>query len=255
MSDREPTVRRLPPGWGRAVWAGTLLLVLTGVAAAIHRGVFIPDAITRADPARTRLYDRLHLANPLRSQRPAEVARMDAKFADHPLLTLLHVIAGGLFLAFAPLQFVARIRTRHPRLHRISGRLLVIAAFAGTPPAFYFGVVVPYGGPVEAAAIGLFGALFLVSLIIAVRAIRRGMAAVHREWMIRAFALALAISTVRLLGLLIDPICSPMGFHPAPLFAATVWSGWLLTLGAAEFWIHHTRLRLSGNPGATTGQR
>ncbi len=243
MGMRESPVRRPPPGWARAVWAGTLLLVLLGVGAAIHRARFIPDAITRIDPVRTRLIDRFQLADPLRAERPAEIARIDGRFADHPALTLLHVLAGAFFLALAPFQFIARIRVRHPRLHRISGRVLVLAAFVSALPAFYFGIAIPYGGSVEAVAIGLFGALFLFALVRAVVAIRAGRTELHREWMIRAFALALAISTVRLAGLLIDPIFSPLGFHPAPLFAATVWIGWLLTLGAAEWWIRRTRLR------------
>lgn len=233
--------RPVPASLLRAVWIGTLLLVLIGLAAALHRGLFVGDAMTRVEPIRAPLFEFLGLDDPHAADRPAELAKVDGRFAAHPMLTLLHVAAGGLFLALAPLQFVARLRERRPRLHRLCGRFLLIAALASVLPAFYFGVGIPYGGPLEAAAIALFGGLFLVALFRAVIAIRAGHVPLHREWMIRAFAVALAISTVRILASLFDPAFSPLGIRPAPLFVVTLWSGWFLTLGIAEVWIRRTR--------------
>jgi len=41
----------------RALWAAVLLLVLIGVGAAIGRGLFIGDFLTRADSVRQRIMD------------------------------------------------------------------------------------------------------------------------------------------------------------------------------------------------------
>ena len=71
--------------------------------------------------------DALRRDDPFALQRSAELARADGRFAAHPLLILLHVIPGGFFLLLAPLQFSTWIRTRHFRVHRWSGRVLLPA--------------------------------------------------------------------------------------------------------------------------------
>jgi uncharacterized membrane protein len=231
------SARRLTP----VLWAMTAVLVVIGVGAAVGRIVFADDFITRAEPVRQWLMEALQRDDPFALERPAELARVDGKFAAHPLLTLLHVLPGGIFLLFAPLQFSTRIRTRHLRLHRWSGRLLLPTVLAGLLPGLYFGILRPYGGPVEAVAIAAFGGLFLFAVYRGVRAIRRGQVARHREWMIRVFALAIAISTVRLAGGVLDVALTPLGVRPTAVFALSVWTGWILTLGVAELWIRHTR--------------
>jgi hypothetical protein len=106
----------------------------------------------------------------------------------------------------------------------------------------------PFAGPPEAAAIALFGGLFLLALARGFVAIRRRDLATHREWMIRAFAIALGISTVRLLGAVFDLALTPAGVSPAGVFLVSIWLGWLVTLGAAELWIRRTRPRLVAAP-------
>jgi hypothetical protein len=53
------------------------------------------------------------------------------------------------------------------------------------------------GGPKETAATTLFALLFLFSLTKALLHIRRREFAMHREWMIRAFAIGLGMATTR----------------------------------------------------------
>lgn len=229
--------RRLTP----VLWAGAAVLVVIGVGAAVGRIVFADDFITRAEPVRQWLMDAFHRVDPFALERSAELARVDGRFAAHPRLTLLHVLPGGIFLLFAPLQFSTRIRTRHLRLHRWSGRLLLPTVLAGLLPGLYFGILMPYGGPAEAVAVAVFGGLFLLAVYRGVRAIRRGQVARHREWMIRVFALTIAISAVRLVGGALDVALTPLGVRPSAVFALSVWTGWILTLGVAELWIRHTR--------------
>jgi uncharacterized membrane protein len=216
------------------------------VAAAAGRTRFPTDLATRADPFRTRLLASLDRSDPFAPYRPAELAFFDGRFAARPFLTLLHVVPGGLFLALAPLQFSSRIRNRHIGFHRWSGRILVLAGVASTAPAFYFGLLMPYGGTVEAVAIALFGGLFVAALGRAFVAIRRKQVDLHREWMIRAFALAIAISTVRVVAAAMDMAFTPAGLAPRALFAISVWTGWSVTLAAAELWIQRTRPRALG---------
>lgn len=183
----------------------------------------------------------LHLEDPFALQRPAEVARIEGRFAAHPILTLLHVLPGGIFLLVAPLQFSTWIRTRHIRFHRWSGRILLPAALVSVVTALYFGILIPYAGVGEATAIAVFGGVFLVAICRAFIAIRRHQVARHREWMIRVFAIAIAISTVRLVAVPLDLALTPAGFRPPEIFVLSLWSGWIITLGAAELWIRYTR--------------
>jgi len=71
--------------------------------------------------------------------------------------------------------------------------------------------------------------------------IRRGRIAKHREWMIRAFAVFLGISAVRIVGVLFDLILTPTGYSPRFIFSLSLWIGWAATLATAELWIRRSR--------------
>lgn len=234
---------RIPALVRVALWCGVVLLTLIGLTAAVGRTTYPADLATRLDPQRTRLLAYLDIDDPLAAQRPAEVRRFDSPFAAHPVLALLHVVPGGLFLALAPLQFSSRLRERHRRLHRWSGRGLVLAAVVSASSGLYFGLFMPFGGAAEALAIVVFGGLLLAAVGRAVVAIRTGRVALHREWMIRAFAVAIGISTVRVFGAILDVLLTPAGVRPDHVFVLSVWAGWAATLGAAELWIAYTRPR------------
>jgi uncharacterized membrane protein len=224
-----------------ALWVGVVLLVIVGVSAVVGRGVFTADFATRADPVRQQVMAALHREDPLVLKRPAELDRFDSRFAADPFLALLHILPGGIFLILAPLQFSSWIRSRHIRFHRWSGRVLIVSAFAAALAGLYFGLLMPYGGPGETTAVGFFGGLFLVCLGRAFFAIRRRQVARHREWMIRAFSIAIGISAVRVVAAIFDVAFTPAGLQPAVLFALSLWTGWAITLGAGELWIRYTR--------------
>lgn len=225
------------------VWVSVVVLVVVGVGSAIGRGMFLDDFAARIEPGRQRFMNAHHRADPRAVERAADIAWLDRRFAAHPLATWLHILPGGAFLLLAPLQFSARIRRRHIRVHRWSGRLLLIAAIVMAVPAFYFGTLMPYGGLGEAVAIAIFGGFFLVAIGQGYIAIRRRQAARHREWMIRVLALVLAISTVRVIMGVLDYALTPAGYSPRWIFVISVWMAWITTLAAAEFWIRHTRPR------------
>jgi uncharacterized membrane protein len=231
----------------RLVWIGVIVLVAIGVVAAIARGIFPADFGARLEPGREQLLDAFGRRDPLAMDRRAEIARFDRRFASHPAATLLHIVPGAVFLLLAPFQFSARIRRRHVTVHRWSGRLLLVAGTIGVISGLYFGLLMPYGGWGEGLAIALFGGLFLFALDRGYGAIRRRDVTRHREWMIRVFAIAIAISTVRIVAGVLDIWLTPFGFLPARLFVVSLWTGWLLTLGVAELWIRH--MRPEGEPG------
>src|SRR5690242_19473457 len=89
----------------RVLWRGVLFLSLIGIAAVVRRAlVLLPT-----------LRDGVHA-----SGKP-----LDAGFARYPLLTLVHIIPGLLFMVLGPLQLARPIRSRMPVLHRWCGRVFV----------------------------------------------------------------------------------------------------------------------------------
>ena len=242
---REPRLRLPPAPVVRALWVGVALLVAVGLAAVVGRGAFPGDFARRAEPARQDVLAALNREDPLATQRPAEIERFDGRFRDDPLMTMLHILPGGLLLLLAPFQFSRRIRSRRIRFHRGSGRVLVASAVVSALAGLHFGLRMPYGGTAEAAVIAVFGAILLVSVTLAVVAIRRGDVARHREWMIRVFAVAVGIATVRVVGMVLDVWLTPAGVGPADVFVLSLWTGWILTLAVAEGWIRYTRAEVA----------
>lgn len=161
----------------------------------------------------------------------------EARFTTRPAMTLLHVLPGALFLSLGLLQFSSRIRRRYIRFHRWSGRVLMVTAIITAITGLFFGVLIPVAGFGEASVIALVGAFLIVAVVRGFLAIRRGDVARHREWMIRAFAAGIAVSTVRVI------VGTSQLFMPMPpeqTIVVSFWAGWAITLGAAELWIRLT---------------
>lgn len=223
----------MKPGIGRqkAVWYGIIFLAVIGSAAAVRRMVHVVPIVLRgyhppAAPSNPRL---------------AQFAALDDLFARYPILTLVHIVPGLLFMILGPLQFNPTIRARHLRWHRLSGRVFVVCGLVVGISALAMSFGMPaIGGVNQAAATTLFGTLFLFALCRAFWHIRRGEVARHREWMIRAFAIGLAVATIRpIIGMFFAS--SPFtGLTPREFFGIAFWIGFVVHLIAAETWIHAT---------------
>lgn len=224
------------------LWVGVVTLATLGIVSALARAVSVSSG--------GLTYDQIQRLLP--AQLAQESFDVDRWFASHPLVSMLHVVLGGLFLAFAPLQFSSRLRNRHLNLHRWSGRVLVMLALPIGLSGLMLGVIFPYGGPAAAAAVFAAGAFFLIALVRALFAIRRNDVARHREWMIRMFAIGLGIATIRIIGLILVVITRST-FQD--LAGTAFWLGWLLTMATAEWWILRTRSRQATTVDAPAGAR
>src|SRR5207249_6375946 len=99
------------------------------------------------------------------------------------------------------------------------------------------------GGIDEKAAIALFGSFFLISLAKALwHALRREFAQ-HREWMIRGYAIGLAVATIRPIMGTFFAAAVIRGHAPDlhQFFGTAFWIGFTLQTIAAEVWINCTR--------------
>jgi uncharacterized membrane protein len=106
--------------------------------------------------------------------------------------------------------------------------------------AIIMGLLVRFGGIVETSAVTIFGFYFIFSLLKAYRHIRNKKYNLHREWMIRAFSIGLAVGTMRpVIGLLIAFTDIPF----SNFFGYTFWFAFIVHFTVAELWISYTRLK------------
>src|SRR5437588_6699184 len=204
----------------RAVWAITLMLVAIGLIAVARRTYVLlrPPVSAGFGPA----------------------AALDAGFARHRALTLLHILPASLFVCLAPLQFLPGIRRKHIQWHRWSGRVLLVLGGIVGAAALVMSYTMAIGGANETAATTLFGILFLVFLGLGFRSIRQHRIADHREWMIRAFGVALGVATTRpIVGMFFA--FRKLTAHE--FFGIAFWLGFTITFLAAEAWIDYSRQR------------
>jgi len=210
------------PALVRIVWTITLFLMLIGVAIVVRRSlaVFAPSPASSNFP---------------------EAAQMDAGFARHSLLTMLHITPGLVFILLAPLQFVRRLRSRKPKLHRWIGRIILVAGLIIGSSALVMSPQMAIGGPNESAATMLFAIVFLVSLIKAYVHARKRRFALHREWMIRAFAVGFAVATIRPIVGIFFATSRFTHLTPHDFFGTAFWLGFTIQFMIAEIWINYTR--------------
>jgi uncharacterized membrane protein len=216
----------------RILWGAIIFLALIGVFAVVRRTVHLaPILIYGYSPPAIPPNPRL-----------AQFAALDDVFARYPVLTLIHILPGMLFIALGPLQFSSAFRKRHLQWHRRSGRILLLCGTVIGVSALVMSFAMPsIGGVNQAAATTLFGLWFLFALVKAFRHILRREIALHREWMIRAFSIGLAVATIRPIIAAFFATSPFSGLTPYEFFGPGFWIGFVLHFIAAEVWIRWTR--------------
>lgn len=218
-----PTVRKVLEIAG---WLALALLLFTGITSIFGRAVFVTEALSAAVDNPSEVY------NPF-----------DIRYYEHYLATFLHLGPGLLIFCLGPLQFIPAIRKKWLNFHRWSGRTFLICGVISAFSGMYVGVIYPFAGIDgqgfnESMATAFFGAYTLFCIVKAYTSIRRREIGLHREWMIRTWALMLAIATERvMLGIFLAN--TSIGIEV--LFGTTFWMAAMINIACAETWINLTR--------------
>ena len=166
----------------------------------------------------------------------------DLHYVKHALLISLHIVPGLLFLLLGPLQFISSLRARWPTLHRWSGRVFIVSGLITAITAIVINMAFPpVGGLFKSLAVYIFSLALIISLIIALRAILRRDIKHHRAWMIRAFAIGLSISTMRIFFI---PAYMLFGIPSNFTIALGMWIGFIVNIIVAEIILWRERIRL-----------
>jgi uncharacterized membrane protein len=168
--------------------------------------------------------------------RGAEITVANARFFAMPMPVVLHILAVIPFSILGALQFAPAFRRRHPGWHRTSGRVLVICGLTVALTGLWMTQFYPWpAGDGEARYLLrlVFGSAMLVSMLMAIDAIRRRSFAAHGRWMIRAYAIAMGAGTQVLTSL---PWFVLVGTPDESTRAVLMGAGWVINVIVAE-WI------------------
>jgi len=181
-----------------------------------------------------------------------QVLPTDARFAGSPVPLGVHVVGAIGYALFGAFQFSARLRRRHPGWHRRTGRVLVVFGLA----VAFSGLWMTLGYPRKEGTGDILWATRLlvssgmgVSLVLGLVAIRHRNVAVHRAWMMRAYALALGAGTQAFTVGFGEAIFGT-GVVRTDLMMAVAWA---LNLAVAEWFIVRPAARRAKRAGAFAG--
>lgn len=166
----------------------------------------------------------------------AEITPDNARFFALPLPVVLHIVGATVYCVLGAFQFVPSLRRRHPRYHRLAGRVLVpaglVAAASGLWMTAVYDLPVADGGLLPVIR-WIFGLAMIAALALGMRAILRRDVATHRAWMMRAYAIGLGAGTQVLTAL---PWMLMAGGLDTTSKTLSMTAGWVLNLAVAE-WI------------------
>jgi len=151
----------------------------------------------------------------------------------YSLLFIAHIAGGTVFLGLGALQFLARVRDRYRRFHRVNGRIMLVAAVVSIGALY---AMLPNSQcnaclPSQIAVT----TLWLVSIVAAWLAIRRGDVAAHRLHMARGFVAASYFLLVRLMDQVVgvDRLL-PFVTDQAARLANSDWMVWVIPVLLVE---------------------
>jgi hypothetical protein len=151
----------------------------------------------------------------------------------------LHINGGTIALLTGPFQFWTRLRKKNFSIHRWTGRLFLLGVAMGITGAVGLSVTTTFGWAFAVGIMGLASA-WLVTTLMAYISIRRGLVALHKEWMIRAYVVTFAFVTFRVLS----DYGPTSRLQPESDRSITIaWACWVVPLAITEMVFQLKRLR------------
>ena len=167
-------------------------------------------------------------------------ARYGAHLWERRLVFLPHFIGAATALFLGLTQLWLGFSGRHWRLHRTLGRLYLVTVACGCAGGCTLAAMIMSQALVFASGFFLMGCAWAMTTALAFLAIRRGAVAVHREWMMRSYVIALAFVSFRVFGKLLQ--LTKLG-SPEQRPATLAWISWVVPLLVFEFVVQLRKLR------------
>lgn len=169
---------------------------------------------------------------------------LNAMVPAHIVFLSLHGLASGTALLVGPLQFIRRIRTNHPQVHRTMGAVYLLAVLVGSVMALACAIVSVSGW---SAQVGFFvlDAFWVYTGFKALRAAQSRDFAWHRIWMIRNYSATFAAVLLRVILLIETALLPLIGIHleRAAAYDVSVWGSITISIFVAELFIVQRSIR------------
>jgi hypothetical protein len=153
---------------------------------------------------------------------------------------LPHAVFGTIVLLFAPLQFSDRLRQRFTKSHRVMGRLYVVGALFLAPLGAYIQYYQERMGAPRSFTIlaGVDAAMLMGTTLLAFLFAFKRKIALHRQWAIRSYSVALVFITGRF-------VMGATGWETlgVEIVQAIIWSCLALSMVFADIAIHWKEIR------------
>ena len=164
-----------------------------------------------------------------------------AVYIAHTAGILIHVIGAMLAIIIGPFQFLPQsVTQRYRQLHRWLGKTYLVGVLLGGVGGLYMAFLA-YGGLPAQAGFALLSLAWLFSGYRAYSAIRHREIQLHRQWMIRNYALTFSGVMLRvwlaILGL--------SGFEFIDTYILAAWLSWVPNLMVAEWMVDRIRQQRS----------
>jgi len=152
----------------------------------------------------------------------------------------IHITFGGIAILTGWTQFSKRLRNKYLNIHRMIGKIYVVAVLFSSCAGLYIAFFAT-GGIICVMGFGALALLWLFTIVKAYTSIRRLDIAEHQKWMIRNYALTFAAVTLRVYM----PILIPFVFHGdfIPAYRLISWLCWVPNIIAAEIIISKLKLK------------
>ncbi|MGE5831109.1 MAG: DUF2306 domain-containing protein, partial [Micromonosporaceae bacterium] len=146
-------------------------------------------------------------------------------FPAYYTLLMLHIISGTIAMLAVCLQVWPWLRINHPKVHRVSGRIYVVAAIVGGTMGL---IIVRFAPAVGRFGVSMAAALWVITTAIAFVMIRRGNFVLHRRFMLYSFAIVMN----NVWGVLIvnAVLRAKISVDILALLEVARWFGWVLNL-------------------------
>jgi len=159
-------------------------------------------------------------------------------FITRPHFFITHALAASVALLAGPWQFIARLRSKWPSVHRTIGRIYLASVAVAWLSSIPLGLHA-FTGAVASAGFLSLGIFWIAATVAAVMHILRGSVNAHKRWMIRSYALTAAAITLRMyLGLAIA-LRLPMEVS----YPAIAWLCWVPNLLSVEAFFLFQQIR------------
>ncbi len=157
----------------------------------------------------------------------------------------IHVFTSMFALMAGFTQFFPQVLSRMPRLHRWMGRLYVLNVCFITGPASLIMAFYANGGVTSRLAFSLLAIGWITTTALGWRFALRRQWSIHREWMMRSYALTLSAITLRVWKYVLVFLFEP---RPMDLYRLVAWLGFVPNVLFVE-WLIRRRWAKSKETG------